>query len=134
MGLNLHQIVRGAINSVNPDVLGVIRRSAGYTKDAAFKQVPLYAPDVRNVVMQVQPLSARDLKTLDGLNITDVDLACYVNGEVTGVDREQGKGGDLLYVNGNWWLVTAVLEAWAGPVQAGWTKAGITKQADTTPP
>lgn len=126
--MNLHAIVRGAINAVNPDTLGVIRRSTGYGKDAAFKQVPTYAADVPNVVMQVQPLTARDLKTLDALNITDIDCAVYVNGEVTGVDRKAQKGGDLLQFNGSWWLVTAVLEAWAP--SAGWTKAGVTKQLD----
>lgn len=134
MGLNLHAIVRGAINSVNPDILGTVRRSAGFTTNAQFEQVPAYAPDVPSVVMQPQPLSSRDLKTLDSLNITEIDLAVYVNGEVTGVDREQQKGGDLLYFNGNWWLVVAVLEAWSGPVQAGWTKAGVVKQRETTPP
>lgn len=129
--MNLHNIVRGAISSVNPDILGTVRRNAGtYSTSAAGKQTPNYLPDVSNVIMQIQPLSSRDLKTLDALNITDIDLAVYVNGEVSGVDREQGKGGDLLLFNGNWWLVTAVLEAWAGPVRAGWTKAGVTKQRD----
>lgn len=132
--MNLHALVRGPISAVNPDLRGVIKRSAGYTTAASGEQIPVYALVVRDVVMQMQPLTPRDLKTLDGLNITDVDLACYVNGEVTGIDREQGKGGDLLYVGGAWWLVTAVLEAWASPVRAGWTKAGITKQADTVAP
>lgn len=126
MGLNLHVIVRGAITAVNPDSLGVIRRSTGYGKAADFSQVPTYAADVPDVPMQVQPLTARDLKTLDALNITDIDVACYVNGEVSGVDRPNSKGGDLIQVNGAWWLVTAVLEAW-NPT-AGWTKAGLTKQ------
>lgn len=126
MGLNLHAIVRGAITAVNPDSLGVIRRSTGYGKAADFSQVPTYAADVPDVAMQIQPLTARDLKTLDALNITDIDLACYVNGEVTGVDRKSGKGGDLIQVQGSWYLVTAVLEAW-NPT-AGWTKCALTKQ------
>lgn len=125
--MNLHAAVRGAISAVNPDAVGVIRRNAGtYTTADDGTQVPAYLPDAPGVVMQVQPLSGRDLRFLDALNITTVDVAVYVNGEVTGVDRLTGKGGDLIQVNGAWWLVTAVLEAW-NP-SAGWTKAGCTKQ------
>lgn len=131
MGLNLHNIVRGAINAVNPDSTdGVIRRCTGYTKDTDGTQIPTYAPDIPNSIVQVQPLSYRDLKTLDALNITTVDIAAYVNGPLTGVDRKSGVGGDLVQVQGAWWLVTAVLEAW--DPSAGWTKAGLTKQL--TPP
>lgn len=126
--MNLHAIVRGAINSVNPDLLGVVRRSTGWTKNAARAQVPAYAADVVDVPMQVQPLSPRDLKTLDALNITEIDCAVYVNGEVSGVDRKAQKGGDLLQFSGSWWLVVTVLEAW-NPT-AGWTKAGVVKQMD----
>jgi len=131
--MNLHALVRGAINAVNPDSLGVIRRNAGtYSTAPDGTQVPDYLPDVPDVVMQVQPLSGRDLKQAEALNLTTLDLAVYVNGEVTGVDRTTARGGDLIYVHGAWWLVTAVLEAWSPT--AGWTKAGVTKQVGGDPP
>lgn len=127
MGLNLHAAVRGAINAVNPDALGTVRRNAGaYTTAADGKRTPTYAADVTNVPMQVQPLSPRDLKMLDALNITEIDVAAYVNGPLTGVDRKSGKGGDLVQVQGAWWLVTAVLEAWEP--SAGWAKVALVKQ------
>lgn len=130
--MNLHAAVRGMITAVNPDVLGTVRRNAGiYTKTADHRQVPAYLADVTGVPMQVQPLSTRDLKTLAALNITEIEQAVYVNGELTGVDRKAGKGGDLIFFNGVWWLVVAVLEPWAPT--AGWTKVGVVKQMDPTP-
>ncbi len=124
--MNLHAIVRGAISSVNPDVTGTITRNNGtYTTQADGTQVPGYDAPVA-VTLQVQPLSNRDLKQLDSMNIQGIDQAVYVNGPVTGVDRVAKKGGDLLTFLGSTWLATAILEAW--DPTAGWTKVGVVKQ------
>lgn len=126
--MNLHAYARPAIQSVNPDVLGQIIRADG-TFDTLTDgtKVPGYADPVDGR-FQVQPLSPRDLRHLEGqgLNTALIDYAVYVNGEVTGVDREEQTGGDLLVFNGRTWLVTAVLEAWS--LTAGWTKVAVTKQ------
>lgn len=128
--MDLHALVRGAITTVNPDVVGSILPNAGtYTTEADGTQVPAYLDPVTPVPMQVQPLSSRDLRQLESLNITDVDYAVYVNGPVTGVDRATGQGGDLLTFGGKVWLATAILEAWN--LTAGWTKVAATEQLDT---
>lgn len=122
--MNLHQIVRGAIRAVNPDVLGSVLHPIGQATLPNGKRVPEYSRQDR-VTMQIQPLSPTDIKQLDSLNIQGVERAAYVNGSVRGIDRKNGTGGDLLYVLGAYWLVAVVLEPWDG---AGWSKVGITQQ------
>lgn len=127
--MNLHQIVRGAISAVNPDVTGSVLVSAGYMTSPDGTRVPAYLTPV-TMQMQVQPLSAADLKQIDSLNIQGVDRAIYVSGAVRGVERASGKGGDLIRVLGAWWLAVVVLEPWDG---AGWSKVGVAQQV-TGPP
>lgn len=127
--MNLHQIVRGPINAVNPDVIGQVYASTGSTTAGNGTRVPTYAT-AYSVAMQIQPLSPTDLKQIDALNIQGVDRTIYVNGAIHGVERPQGKGGDLLYARGVYWLVVVLLEPWDG---AGWTKVGVAQQM-TGPP
>lgn len=127
--MNLHQIVRGAISAVNSDVTGRVFINTGSTTLPDGKRVPTYA-DPTDMQMQIQPLSAADLKQIDSLNIQGVDRAIYVNGAIRGVERKGSKGGDLLYALGTYWLVVVMLEPWDG---AGWTKVGVAQQI-TGPP
>jgi len=123
--MNLHGIVRGAINIVNPDVPGVMQVSLGtYTTDAAGHRVPAYSE--QNVTVQLQPLSYTDLQKIDGLNLQGIHKAAYVNGNFEGVNRLKGKGGDLLTVNGETWLITQPLEEWPD-----WCKFVVTLQVKT---
>lgn len=79
------------------------------------------------VQAQVQPLTTKDLRHLEGLNIQGVERAIYLYGHVDAVVRPEGKGGDLVIVadgpNPGTYLVTVVLEAWSG-----WCKVGVTLQ------
>lgn len=136
MGLNLHAAVRGAINSVNPDILGVWRESIGNTQDAAFRVVPEYT-DHNDVPMQVQALSSRDLKHTDFLSMQGIKRAVYLFPTVQGVSRPQAKGGDILrfpMVPGGpnlEWLVVVELEQWQP--NGTWCKVGVVLQAEPDP-
>lgn len=128
--MNLHQIVRGAISAVNPDdPNGRIYANTGSTTANDGTRTASYAAPV-TAAMQVQPLSPTDLKQIDALNIQGVDRAIYVNGAVRGVERPQGKGGDILYAIGKYWLVVVMLEPWDS---AGWTKVGVAQQLGGPP-
>lgn len=138
MGLNLHAAVRGAINSVNPDILGVWRESSGSTKGADFRQAAAYTDHV-GVHMQVQALSGKDLQHPAMLSVQGVTRAVYMFGTVQGVSKPQAKGGDLLQFrmvdNGPYlvWLVVAELEQW-NP-NGSWSKVAVVLQTEpaTTP-
>lgn len=74
------------------------------------------------VSAQMQPLSAGDLRQIEGLNLTGDKRAIYVNGDINGVIRVRLKGGDLVTLtDGSVWLVINNLEGW--DPTAGWTKA-----------
>ena len=123
--MNLHAVVRAAITTVNPDVAGSIRVSTGAVTLTDGTRMPTYA-QTDDVPMQVQPLTGKDLAHLDNLNIQGVQRAIYVNGDFQGVVRPDGKGGDLIRIGTQVWLIVAVLETWA----TGWCKVGVTLQKD----
>ena len=128
--MNLHSIVRGAVTAVNPDFLGVILRSAGYTTDLEGHRRPRYL-QAQSVWMQIQAVAGGDLKQANFLNLQGDLRAVYLFGNTQGVQRVSVKGGDLLQfpeaagtpiTN---WLVTAVLETWPD-----WSKVIATQQLD----
>ena len=124
--MDLHAIAGGAITAVNPFILATIMSSTGYTVAPGGKQTPVYNT-IANVPVQVQGLSFKDLTEIDGLNLNGERRAIYIKGQVEGVVRAAGTGGDLIVIpSGNsagTWLVAYVLESWPD-----WTKAIITLQ------
>lgn len=136
--MNLHSIVRGAINTVNPDIVGRWLESTGSTETADGRPVPTYT-DHTNTQLQVQALTGKDLMHVNFASMQGVKRSVYVLGNVQGVVRPDGTGGDLLVfpqdIGGaaRVWLVVAVLETWT-PDSAGWCKVGVVLQPDATPP
>lgn len=65
---------------------------------------------------QVQPLTARDLQQLDGINLGGVRWKIYLSGQIDAVVRPERKGGDLVTISTGphqgVWLVVLVLEQW----------------------
>lgn len=132
--MNLHAIAAPYVAIVNPAVPGALLVSSGYTTSAAGKRTPAYAASVA-VMVQVQALSSGELELMEGLNIQGVKRGMYLNGDVKGVDRAAGDGGDLITfdssadvpgaLQGTTWLVSVVLETWD---TGGWCKVGVVKQ------
>lgn len=135
--MNLHAIVRAAINTVNPDITGTWRESIGFTQTPDGRPVPAYT-DHPNTVMQVQALTGKDLMHEAFMSMQGVKRSVYVLGNVQGVVRPDGTGGDLLLFPQDRggavrvWLVVAVLETWT-PDNAGWCKVGVVLQPDAVP-
>lgn len=122
--MNLHGIVRGAIQSVNPDIPVVVRRSVGATQDASGRSIPGYAAPVQ-VMGQKQELTGKDIFRLQGQNVQGVDCKMYLNGNIEGLIRADGRGGDLLEFEGRVYLVKSVLERWPD-----WCSLALTMQLD----
>lgn len=106
--MNLHQIVRGPITRVNPDVPGVLRVYTGRTVLPGGKPAPDYSD--LDVTVQMQSLSSTDLKQVDAINIQGILQSAYLNGNFNGVNRPEQKGGDMLIVGDKTWLVVKVAE------------------------
>lgn len=116
------------IYNVNPtpDALsGPITASFDGTRTPQFTSFP-------NLLMQVQALSAADLKQLDGLNLQGIVRSVYMSGFPQGVNRPAAQGGDLLMIptglsgtTPDTWLVAGIIEQWDA---SGWTKVAVTLQ------
>jgi hypothetical protein len=137
---NLHGLVRGAINSVNPDIKAQWLVSTGNTVDDAGASVPAYAAAVP-VKAQVQALKGSDLKKYNFLQAQGVHRAVYMYGNPDAINRVESKGGDLLqfpqYPTGvvRTWLITAVDEPWtSGNGNLAWCRVIVTLQLDPNNP
>lgn len=110
-----------------PDQIGTVQISTGATDNPDGSQTPTYNT-FTNVRMQVQALSGKDLRQLDGVNLAGTVLAVYLFGAVASLARVRGQGGDLITLTGaqsGVYLVTQILEPWSA---VGWTKCVITLQ------
>jgi hypothetical protein len=129
--MNLHGVVRGPVNAVNPDIQGLILRSAGYSTATDGKRYPKYL-QAQSIWLQVQAIAGGDLRHVEFLNLQGVLRAVYLFGDTQGVMRVAVKGGDLLQfpeypgAPTTNWLVTEVLETW----NPGWSKVIATQQVD----
>lgn len=114
--MNLHNIVRSAITSVNPDIDASLLRSNGYTTDAAGKQIPAFLTFTGKI--QVQGVSGKDLEHTDFLNIQGVLRTVYLRGNWAGVVRANQTGGDMMKFPQqpgaavSDWRVITVKESW----------------------
>jgi len=134
MTINVRAAANAAIQVVNPDLTGTYYASNGYTINAASKQIPAYATGVA-MALQLQAVTAQDLKHLEGLNIQGVLRSVHMRGNTQGVVRIAAKGGDLLYFpevpggTSRIWLVVKVLETWSD-----WSHVIVNLQTDTAVP
>ena len=129
--MNLHQIVSGAIGVVNPQFLGDIVSNTGYTTAPSGRRTET-TQTFPNVLMQVQPLTMKEIDHLDSLNIQGTLRAVHLNGNVQGLNRVSGKGGDVLMIPTKMtsaakdtWLVVAVLERFDAD---GWCRVAVSLQ------
>jgi hypothetical protein len=125
--MNLHGLVQGMINAVNPAIQIIVRVSTGRNVNPDGTPVPQYASPV-TVLGQVQELSIKDLHQIEGLNLNGTLRTLYTNGAVNAGQRVSIKGGDVIVLpDGTVWLVTAVPEQWPD-----WTKAILVQQNDSS--
>jgi hypothetical protein len=132
--MNLHGLVRGAINSVNADRPALYLASTGATSNADYSQTPGYAAPV-NVRVQIQPLGKQELMLIEKLNLQGVFRKVYMYGNTQGVVRVLAQGGDLLQFAPfagqavqNWKVVGPVDGPW-NVENGGWTKFIVCLQA-----
>lgn len=123
--MNLHGMVSGVINTVNPITLCQWFQSTGSVKNPDFSVTPSYAPPVELQVQQ-QAMTQKDLQHMAMLNIQGVFTKFWLNGASYGIDRVTQQGGDkFVDSNGRTWLVQAVLEIWPD-----WCAVAATLQVD----
>lgn len=131
MVMNLRATANSVTRVINPNYPATLFISTGNTVGPDFKQVPTY--DTIPIIAQVQPLSSKDLRQLDALNIQGADKSIYLNGAALGVNRIKQRGGDIIVFQegalpeGNTYLILANLEQWQG---ATWAHVAVVLQDD----
>jgi len=120
--MNLHGIASAAIGVVNPFRTADLWVSTGYTIADDGSQVPTYKiyPSVQ---VQLQEQNNAELRQDQSLNIQGDTKNVYLNGQWSGILRPERKGGDLLVIDGQKWLVTTASEIWPD-----WSKLVVTLQ------
>ncbi len=129
--MNLHALAAPFISLVNPMLPVTLRISSGSVTNPDGSRTPVYLPP-RNVLGQVQALAFRELYQLDGLNLNGTKRAIYLLGDVEGVVRPFGKGGDLItFPDGTVWLTVLDLENWGRTgTSDAWVKVAVVLQMD----
>ena len=132
MPLNLHDIVRGAINIVNPDEDVWLVQNTGQT-NVKGRITASYAP-AQKVKAQVQTLSGDDLTVVNDTQRTERDRKFYLYAETktgnapSGIIRPLGKSGDFMRRNdGTYWKVYNVSEDYTTD---GWVLVLASQQVD----
>lgn len=114
--IDVHALANSAIQQINADITATLLRSNGYTTLPSGKQVPAFL--TFSGPIQVQGVSAADLRHIDNLNIQGVLRTVYLLGNWAGVVRADQKGGDIMkfpQVPGaavQDWLVVSIKETW----------------------
>lgn len=130
-GINLHNVVRGAITSVHQDENCILYQSIGQ-RNVKGKVVPVY-DEPKSVRANFQPLDTEALRHVEALSVTGVDEQVFLYSDealpVTGQQRLPTRTGDVIQRGDTYWLITAVFEDWTWD---GWCNVGVYRQ--TTPP
>jgi hypothetical protein len=122
--VNLHQLVRGVVGAVNPDIPVSVMPSTGSTEDDTGRSIPSYGTTIQTTG-QKQPVTGRDIERFQQQNIQGVTCKMHLNGNYEGLFRVLGKGGDLLQFEGRTYLVASVMERWPD-----WCCVALTMQLD----
>lgn len=121
--MDLQGLANPVAEVVNPNIVVSIQVSTGYTNTGrGLRQVPTYAAPITGFA-QVQELTSSELRQAEGMNLQGVMRSIYFRGALNGVIRPDSKGGDLVTIAGQVWLVAKTLELWPT-----WAKALIVLQ------
>lgn len=123
--MKLHQMVKGIIGVVNPQITGSLYRSKGSVTRGAFHE-PSYEDPVA-IELQIQSVSNKILQQIDNINQQGEMKIVYAHDQLYGIDRVRGVGGDLLEFYGRRWKVIQRLEGWE---KSGWCKVLVVAQMD----
>lgn len=129
-GVNLHQVVRGAIPLLHPDEHVLLIQSTGQENVRGIVS-PTYA-DAVSVIAQIQSMGNDDLRAMNDTWRVEHQRKCYLFSETPAgiipqtIVRTLERGGDLLRrADGSWWLITGMMEDFSN---AGWVSVRIVEQ------
>ena len=113
MGMNLHDVVRGAIEAINDDVDGTVYVNTGKVNVRGIL-TPTFAPVTAR--LQVQAQKHDPIQHERSLQYSNGYLTIYAYGNFSDIERRSGDGGDVVNIpsgpRAGWYYITQVLEWW----------------------
>jgi len=130
LGVNLHQVVRGAIPVLHPDEDVLLIQSLGQTNVRGI--VTATFADAVAVKAQIQSMGNDDLRAMNDTWRVEHQRKCYLFSETPAgiipqtIVRTLERGGDLIRrADGSWWLITGMMEDFSA---SGWVSVRIVSQ------
>lgn len=112
--MNLRKVANKLTSRINPNETATIKVSAGYKTNDNGAQEPIYN-ELKNVVVQVQPVNGDMLTQAENTNLQGLFRAVYVNNSFYAQRRGREGGGDVFVFDKDprtSWLVVKDLELW----------------------
>lgn len=129
-GLNLHDIVRGAITAVHPDETVQLYFNVGQNNDWG-EVTPIYeGPYEVQAQIQSESDSALFHSERAGMNTETVKAYFYQSdtSPISDLSRFKERGGDMFQrADGSWWLITAIPDNFS---DVGWISTRATLQVN----
>lgn len=104
--MNLSKIANRVTRRINPNLSATLYKSQGYKVNDDRDKVPAYSDPIPLQVNK-QDISQMDLQHLDNLNIQGRFASFFTDYRLQGVDRSTGRGGDVLKVGNEFWLIVS---------------------------
>ena len=109
VNFNMHDVVRGAITTINDDTAGTVYVSTSRTASRGIL-TPTFTPV--SAQLQVQAQAHDPLRHTNSLEYTGNYFTVYAYGNFSDLERPDGTGGDVCNFNGRWYYIETVLEWW----------------------
>lgn len=109
--MNLHEIVKGAINSINPFQTITITPRSSYTVNDYGEAVATEGTSY-TIQAQIQPLTSEDIKFINNYNESTIYKAFWVSANTFGLNRPMARGGDKVVWGSQIYYVTSMPEDW----------------------
>ena len=133
--INLHNIVRGAVNALHPDEAVLLLQSGG-VENVRGAIAPKFIQACL-VCAQVQSLNPDELRSLENTARSRVTRKAWLHSPAPGglapspLFRPLARAGDLLRrADATWWLVGSLIEDFS---RSGWVCVGLAAQTEIPP-
>ena len=123
--MNLHEVVAGAIGSVNRHEMITLWRCTGVSN---VKGVITPAYEKSTVRAQIQRPSAADLELNERVAKAEQSIKVWLNAPADTINRVDQSAGDIIQrADGTYWLIVAIRESYA---TEGWLSVLAVEQVE----
>ena len=123
--MNLHEVVAGAIGSVNRHEMITLWRCTGVSN---VKGVITPAYEKSTVRAQIQRPNAADLELNERVARAEQSIKVWLNAPADTINRVDQSAGDIIQrADGTYWLIVGIKESYAGE---GWLSVLAVEQVE----